>query len=268
MQTSDRLSSSTAPHHATRKHMRLMQRNYPFYFVAGALLLYVVFFLIPALMGFYYAFTDWNSYSTDVNFVGLDNFRVIFSSHENYLSYVKNTLIFAIVTIILKTVLGLLLALLLNGGLAKFKQLHRTLIYLPAVLPMLVVGLVFKSILNPGDRACSTAGCARLGWARSLNAGSSMCIWRCRRLSPWIPGRAWATSWSSCSRVSRAYPIPCALFVQVAGGGRHVPDRRRRRPVDHRDRRVRHGRSIRAHAVAPHLCGAVHRSGRLDSTGR
>ena len=63
--------------------MRLMQRNYPFYFVAGALLLYVVFFLIPALMGFYYAFTDWNSYSTDVNFVGLDNFRVLFSSHEN-----------------------------------------------------------------------------------------------------------------------------------------------------------------------------------------
>jgi len=149
MQTSDRISPTTAPHHSTRKHMRLMQRNYPFYFVAGALLLYVVFFLIPALMGFYYAFTDWNSYSTDVNFVGLDNFRVIFSSHENYLSYVKNTLVFSIVTIILKTVLGLLLALLLNGGLAKFKQLHRTLIYLPAVLPTLVVGLVFKSILNP-----------------------------------------------------------------------------------------------------------------------
>ena len=126
MQTSDRISPTTAPHHATRKHLRLRQRNYPFYFVAGALLLYIVFFLIPALMGFYYAFTDWNSYSTDVNFVGLDNFRVIFSSHENYLSYVQNTLAFALVTIILKTVLGLLLALLLNGGLTKFTQLHRT----------------------------------------------------------------------------------------------------------------------------------------------
>jgi ABC-type sugar transport system permease subunit len=93
MQTSDRFSSSSVPRRAIRKKMRLVNRNYPFYFVAGALVLYVVFFLIPALMGFYYAFTDWNSYSTDVNFVGLDNFRVLFSSHENYLSYVKNTLV-------------------------------------------------------------------------------------------------------------------------------------------------------------------------------
>ena len=156
MQTSDRLNSSTAPHRAIRKHMRLVHRNYPSYFLAGALLLYVVFFLIPALMGFYYAFTDWNSYSTDVNFVGLDNFRVIFSSQENYLSYIKNTLVFAIATMFLKTVLGLLLALLLNTRLVKFKQLHRTLIYLPAVLPMLVVGLVFKSILNPATGVLNT----------------------------------------------------------------------------------------------------------------
>src|ERR1041384_3697775 len=104
MQTSDRISRATAPHVAPRRNMRLRRRSYPFYFVAGALLLYVVFFLIPGLMGFYYAFTDWNSYSTDVNFVGLDNFRVIFSSHDNYLSYVQNTLVFSIATMFLKTV--------------------------------------------------------------------------------------------------------------------------------------------------------------------
>lgn len=156
MQTSDRLQSSSTPRRAIRKNTRIMNRIYPFYFVAGALLLYVVFFLIPGLMGFYYAFTDWNSYSTDVNFVGLDNFRVIFSSQDNYLSYIKNTLVFAIATMIVKTVVGLLLALLLNGRLVQFKQLYRTLIYLPAVLPMLVVGLVFKSILNPATGVLNT----------------------------------------------------------------------------------------------------------------
>jgi len=55
MQTSDRINSSTALHRAAPKHMRLVNRNYPFYFLIGALLLYIVFFLIPALMGFYYA---------------------------------------------------------------------------------------------------------------------------------------------------------------------------------------------------------------------
>jgi raffinose/stachyose/melibiose transport system permease protein len=122
---------------------------YPFYFLLGALILYVVFSVIPGVIGLLYSFTDWNSYSTDVHWVGFDNFATIFSSDENYLGFIKNTLIFTVVTIILKTVLGLLFALLLTEGIKKLTNLHRLVIYLPAVLPMLVVGLVFKSILNP-----------------------------------------------------------------------------------------------------------------------
>src|SRR6476619_287646 len=122
---------------------------YPFYFVAGALILYLVFSVIPGVIGLLYSFTDWNSFSSDIHFVGLDNFASIFSSDENYLGFIKNTLIFTVVTIILKTVLGLMFALLLTEGVKKLTNLHRVILYLPAVLPMLVVGLVFKSILNP-----------------------------------------------------------------------------------------------------------------------
>jgi raffinose/stachyose/melibiose transport system permease protein len=149
MQLPERLLSPAAPRPAIVKKRQLNNRIYPLYFALGAILLYILFFIIPGFMGFYYSFTDWNSYSTDVNFVGLDNFRLIFSSSGNYLSYVRNTMIFAASTIILKTVLGLLLALLLNSGLTRLTHLHRSIMYLPAVLPMLVVGLVFKSILNP-----------------------------------------------------------------------------------------------------------------------
>ena len=42
----------------------MRNKAYPFYFVSGALLLYLLFFVLPSVMGFYYAFTDWNSYST------------------------------------------------------------------------------------------------------------------------------------------------------------------------------------------------------------
>jgi raffinose/stachyose/melibiose transport system permease protein len=127
----------------------MKHKTYPQYFTFGALLLYGVFVVLPGFMGIAYSFTDWNSYSTQVNFVGLDNFRTIFSGGEKYLGYIGNTLMFTIYTIMLKTVIGLCLALLLNYGVRRLSHLYRVIIYLPVVLPTIVVGLVFKSILNP-----------------------------------------------------------------------------------------------------------------------
>ncbi|GAB4565014.1 MAG: sugar ABC transporter permease [Anaerolineae bacterium] len=127
----------------------MKHRAYPLSFVVGALSLYLLFYVIPSLMGFYYAFTDWNSYTPEVNFTGLANFQLIFSSGQNYLRFIKNTLVFTVATIVLKTVFGLALALLLTNGVRRMAYIHRAVMYLPAVLPMLVVSLVFRSILNP-----------------------------------------------------------------------------------------------------------------------
>lgn len=127
----------------------MKNKVYPFYFTLGALTLYLVFVVLPGFMGIAYSFTDWNSYSTDVNFVGLDNFRTIFSSGENYLDYIKNTLTFTFNTLLLKTFIGLFLALLLNYGVRRLTHIYRVIIYLPVVVPTIVVGLVFRSILNP-----------------------------------------------------------------------------------------------------------------------
>ena len=127
----------------------MKNKTYPFYFTFGALFLYFLFVVLPGFMGIAYSFTDWNSYSKEVNFVGLDNFRTIFSSEENYLDYIQHTLFFTINTIILKTIIGLFLAVLLNNGVRRLTHLYRVIIYLPVVLPTIVVGLVFRSILNP-----------------------------------------------------------------------------------------------------------------------
>jgi raffinose/stachyose/melibiose transport system permease protein len=135
--------------------MKLRSR-YPYYFVLAALILYVVFFIIPSLSGIAYAFTDWNAYSDEVNFIGLQNFNTIFSPGENYLSYISNTLVFTGITIVLKTVFGLGLALLLNEGVKRFVNLYRVTIYLPAVLPTLVAALIFRSILNPATGLLNT----------------------------------------------------------------------------------------------------------------
>lgn len=134
----------------------MRNKVYPFYFVVGALVLYLLFFVLPSIMGFFYAFTDWNSYSSEVNYVGLQNFELIFSSSQGYLHYISNTIIFTITTIIIKTVIALGLAVLLTQGLKHLAPLYRMVIYLPAVLPMLAVSLIFKSILNPATGLLNT----------------------------------------------------------------------------------------------------------------
>jgi len=121
---------------------------YPFYFSLGAMLLYVVLMVIPGVAGILYSFTDWNSYSAAVHWIGADNFKEIFSGDNMYLGFIKNTLIFTVATIVLKTAIGFFLALLLNRGLA-LKNVHRAILFLPAVVPMLIVGLIFKSVLHP-----------------------------------------------------------------------------------------------------------------------
>jgi len=121
---------------------------YPFYFGIAALVVYSIFFVVPGLMGIYYSFTDWNSYSDEIRFVGFDNLAKIFSGEAKYLSYIENTLVFTVSTVVLKTALGLLFAIMLNDGI-RAKGFHRVVLFMPSIVPMLVVGLIFKSVLNP-----------------------------------------------------------------------------------------------------------------------
>jgi raffinose/stachyose/melibiose transport system permease protein len=131
--------------------------NYPLYFILPALVLYLIFSIIPSLSGIFYSFTNWSSYTTKINFIGLENFKTIFSASENYLLFIKNTFIFTIITIFAKTVIGLALALLLTEGTKRLAYFYRMMIYVPVILPAIAVGLIFKSILNPSTGLLNTS---------------------------------------------------------------------------------------------------------------
>ena len=121
---------------------------YPWYFAAAALIIYTALCVIPGIIGIGYSFTDWSAYSKEIHFVGLENFRKIFSADTNYFKYITNTLLFTVVTTVAKTGLGLLFALALSKNI-KAKNFHRGVMYMPSVLSILIIGLVFTSILNP-----------------------------------------------------------------------------------------------------------------------
>jgi raffinose/stachyose/melibiose transport system permease protein len=124
------------------------KKIYPWYFAAGALVFYCALFVLPGVIGIGYSFTNWSSYSRELQWVGLANFAEIFSPDRDYLTYIKNTLWFTVASTILKTVLPLALAVLLSKQI-KAMNLHRAILYIPAVLSVLITGLTFKSILNP-----------------------------------------------------------------------------------------------------------------------
>ena len=123
-------------------------RMYPTYFALGALVLYVVLYMLPSIMGIGYSFTDWSVYSQEINFVGWKNFATIFSADYNYTKMIVNTLIFTFVTTIVKNIIGLALAVLLTKR-VRMLNFHRAVMYLPCVLSALIVGMIFKSIMNP-----------------------------------------------------------------------------------------------------------------------
>ena len=162
-------------------------RAYPTWFAGLALLLYGVFILLPGVLGFGFSFTDWNSYSNDVHWIGLDNFAAIFDPNANYLGAIANTILFTIATVVLKTVIALGLALLLTTGVRRLAYLYRAIIYLPAVLPVLVVGLIFQSILEPENGLLnSTLRVVGLGGlAQQWLTDVSLAIWSVIGVDTW-----------------------------------------------------------------------------------
>lgn len=125
------------------------KKIYPQWFLILPLALYVIFFLLPSLLGVGYSFTDWNSRSvlTGVNFVGLDNYMAIITSNKGYLSGLGNTLMFTIVSNIVKLIPALLIAIMLQEGL-RGKGFYRTILYLPSIIPFVIIGIIFRSVLK------------------------------------------------------------------------------------------------------------------------
>ncbi len=124
------------------------KKIYPWYFAIGATLLFSILYLIPSVVGMVYSFTDWNRYGSDIHFIGLDNFGKVFDSKSNYLLFIKNTLLFTVISTTIKTVLALVLAILFTEN-VRGTNFHRMVAFSPQVLSTLIVGLVFKSMLHP-----------------------------------------------------------------------------------------------------------------------
>jgi raffinose/stachyose/melibiose transport system permease protein len=115
--------------------------------VAPALLIYLVFMIYPFLNTIYLSFTNWNGIAPQKEWVGLSNY-VRISGEGAALKAFANNIIWVVLGTIAPVVLGLFEALLVWSG-ARASLLFRTLFFLPFVLPLVVVGIVWQWIYHP-----------------------------------------------------------------------------------------------------------------------
>lgn len=105
---------------------------------------YCVFLIFPILMGIYYSFMDWNGISKSYNFIGFANYAKLFTDKKFGEALLFNFR-YTIMLIVGVVVISVVLALLLNKEF-KGRTFFRTLYFLPAVLSMITVSLVFKQV--------------------------------------------------------------------------------------------------------------------------
>ncbi|PYI51286.1 carbohydrate ABC transporter permease [Paenibacillus flagellatus] len=120
---------------------------YPILFAVPALIVYLVFFFYPTVLGFYYSFTDWNATGAEVRFVGVAQFAEVVRNPD-FANALKNTFLYAAITTIGKNVIPLGLAVLLTMGMRSRNAL-RAVYFSPAILNIVAVGLIFQGLLNP-----------------------------------------------------------------------------------------------------------------------
>jgi raffinose/stachyose/melibiose transport system permease protein len=121
------------------------RRMYSYFFIIPAAIIYTVFFLSPTVMSFFFSLTRWTL--IDWEFIGFENYKQFFSEPSLMIGF-KNTLIYAFSTMSLKVIIGLLLAVFLCSKIRN-KNLLRSVVFFPALLSTIAVGVVFNAMMNP-----------------------------------------------------------------------------------------------------------------------
>jgi ABC-type sugar transport system permease subunit len=119
----------------------------PWLFALPAIGIYLAFLVYPALNSVFFSLTDWDGLSATYNIVGLQNY-VAMLSDPVVLTAVVNNVIWTVVTIVFPVVIGLALAILLNGR-VRGKPVLRMIFYTPAVLPLIAVASIWGWLYNP-----------------------------------------------------------------------------------------------------------------------
>ena len=159
-----------------------------FLFLLPALILFVGILIAPIIMSAIYSLCDFSSISgADMKFVGLENYKTLFSSmltnaktgklfvNDKYMGFaLGNSLILAALSVFIQLPLALLIALKLSKGI-RGERAYLSVYFMPVLISTVIIGRLWMNIYDPGAAGLLNAGLRALGIDQ----------W----LFPWISGK-------------------------------------------------------------------------------
>ncbi|MGR4046976.1 carbohydrate ABC transporter permease [Bacillus velezensis] len=128
----------------------LVSRNrfIPYLFLAPALI-FLLFVYIPIIENVFFSLFEWSSFQPEKTFIGLKNYIDLFHDPV-FFTALRNNVLYAVISLICQVGGGLILAAVLEDKLLrKWSPFFRTVFFLPVVISMTVIALLFDFIYNP-----------------------------------------------------------------------------------------------------------------------
>ena len=126
------------------------KKTTPYLYMLPGCAMVLVFVYIPVIANCVYSFFRLSSYSAGMKFVGLDNY-IRFFHNESLGIMLRNNLVYCVISLIVQVGFGTVSALLLESKLAssRFRNAFRNIYYIPALISLTAVGLMFTFIYEP-----------------------------------------------------------------------------------------------------------------------
>ena len=121
-------------------------------FTVPSLFLVMLVFYIPFVMSLYYSLTEWNGISKAPKFIGLENFKKLFSGSSDFMQSLIFTGKYTIIFMILVNILALAIAVALVQKIPA-ANVMRSMFFIPYIMSMTIVGFIWKFIFSQGFAA-------------------------------------------------------------------------------------------------------------------
>ncbi|MBN2625315.1 MAG: sugar ABC transporter permease, partial [Spirochaetales bacterium] len=113
-----------------------------------ALLLFILFVLIPVVQAGYYSLFRWNGIGPLTRFTGFENFKLILLDRVFQKAFTNNIKVI-IVSLLIQLPLAFFFALLLGRNQFRGESFLRSIFFFPYILAEIVSGIIWKFIYNP-----------------------------------------------------------------------------------------------------------------------
>jgi sn-glycerol 3-phosphate transport system permease protein len=157
------------------KRVRFKSWWLPWALIAPQMAIILVFFFWPAGQALFFSLQQQDAFGTSTQFVGLDNFRTLFSD-ETYLASFQTTAVFSVLVAGLGLSASLLLAVMADR-VVKGTRWYRTLLIWPYAVAPAVAGVLWLFMFAPSIGVVSY-GIRALGfdWNHLLNGTHAMIL--------------------------------------------------------------------------------------------